>query len=163
MIEHTLILIKPDGLMRGLAGKIIARFEDAGLKIVGVKMQWIDKDFAKRHYTEDIAKRRGANVRQWLTDYITEGPVIAVVLEGLHAVEATRKICGPTEPRTAPPGTIRGDFCHVSYEWADKKKKGLRNIIHASASKKEAEAEISLWFSEKELYKYKTAHENHVI
>lgn len=163
MIEQTLMLIKSDGIKRGIAGKIITRFEDAGLKIVGAKMQWIDKAFAKKHYTEDVAKRRGAHVREWLTDYITEGPVLAITLEGLHAVEAVRKICGTTEPRTAPPGTIRGDFCHVSYEWADKKKKAIRNIIHASGNKKEAEYEVRLWFKKDELHTYKTSSEEHIL
>jgi len=163
MIERTLVLIKPDGIKRSIAGKVITRFEDAGLKIIGAKMHWADKNLAKKHYTEDIAKRRGAHVREWLADYVTEGPVLALVLEGLHAIEAVRKICGTTEPRTAAPGTIRGDFCHVSYEWADKKKKSIRNIVHASGSKQEAEAEIDLWFKKDELHSYKTSNEEHVF
>ncbi len=163
MIERTLVLVKPDGVTRSLTGKILSRFEDAGLKIVGMKMVWMDKDFAKKHYTEDIEKRRGAHVRKWLLDYATEGPVVAAVIEGLHAVEAVRKICGPTEPRKASPGTIRGDYCHASYEWADKKKKAIRNVIHASGNKKEAEAEVKLWFKKDELHSYKTSGENHVM
>src|SRR3989338_2367716 len=86
MIERTLALIKPDGIERGLIGEIIKRFENVGLKIVGMKMLWIDKNFAKRFYTDDITKRRGAKVRENLIRYITIGPVIAICLEGIHAV-----------------------------------------------------------------------------
>ncbi len=162
MIERTLLIIKPDGVERGIVGKIINRFEDAGLKIVGIKMKWVDKNFAEKHYTEDLAKRRGEHVRKWMTEYLSEGPVVAIVLEGLHAIETVRKICGSTEPRTALPGTIRGDFGHTSYEWADAKKKGIRNVIHASGDKKDADYEIPLWFSKEEMHSYKTVHERHV-
>ena len=110
MIEQTLVLLKSDAVERALIGKIIERFENAGLKIIGMKMQWIDVEFAKKHYTEDIAKRRGEHVREWLLEYLTEGPVVALALEGLHAIEIVRKIVGGTEPRTAPPGTIRSDI-----------------------------------------------------
>ncbi len=161
-MEQTLILIKTDAVERGLIGRIIKRFENAGLKIIGMKMEWIDKNFALKHYTEDITKRRGAHVRKWLTEYITEGPVVAIALEGLHAVEAARKICGPTEPRTAPAGTIRGDFALHSYSFADKKKKAIRNLIHASANLKEAKQEVKLWFKPKELHSYETVAEKHL-
>jgi nucleoside-diphosphate kinase len=162
IIEKTLVLLKTDAVERGLIGKIIERFENAGLKIIGMKMQWIDQEFAKKHYTADVAKRRGKHVREWLLEYITEGPVVAVVLEGLHAVDVVRKIVGPTEPRTAPAGTIRGDFAFVSYNFADKKKKAIRNLIHASGNKKEADQEIKLWFKPEELHAYETVHEKHL-
>ena len=162
IIEKTLVLLKTDAVERGLVGKIIERFENAGLKIIGMKMQWIDEKFAKEHYTEDIAKRRGKHVREWLLQYITEGPVIAMALEGLHAIEIVRKIVGPTEPRTAPSGTIRGDFAFVSYDFADKKKKAIRNLIHASGDKKDAEYEVKLWFKPEELHSYETVHEKHL-
>jgi len=162
ILEKTLVLLKTDAVERGLIGKIIERFENAGLKIIGMKMQWIDKEFAEKHYTEDIAKRRGEHVRKWLLEYITEGPVIAMVIEGLHAIETVRKIVGPTEPRTAPPGTIRGDFALHSYDFADKKEKSIRNLIHASGDKKDAEHEIKLWFKPEELHSYETVHEKHV-
>jgi len=155
MIEKTLVLIKPDGVQRGLTGKIVSRFEDAGMKISAMKMVWVDKNFAKKHYTEDIAKRHGAHIRQYNIDFLSEGPVIALVLEGVHAIENVRKIVGPTEPREAPPGTLRGDFCHVSYAYADKRKTVVRNIIHASSSKEDAEHEVKLWFSAKEIHDYK--------
>ena len=162
IIEQTLILLKPDAIERALVGKIIGRFENAGLKIIGMKMQWIDKKFALKHYGEDIEKRRGAHVRGWLAEYLIEGPVLAFVLEGLHAVETARKICGPTEPRTAPAGTIRGDLALHSYSFADKKKKAIRNLLHASANKKEAKQEIKLWFKLKELHSYETVAEKHL-
>jgi nucleoside-diphosphate kinase len=84
-------------------------------------------------------------------------------VEGLHAVESVRKIVGPTEPKQAPPGTIRGDFAHHSYEWTDKKGIAIKNLIHASGNKEEAEQEIKLWFSVDEVHKYKTVHEKHVF
>lgn len=162
ILEQTLVLLKPDAVERGLIGKIIERFENAGLKIIGMKMVWVDVEFAKKHYTEDIAKRRGKHVREWLMQYITEGPVVAIALEGLHAVEITRKICGPTEPLTAQPGTIRGDLALHSYTFADEKKKAIRNLIHASGNLKEAKEEIKLWFKPSELHSYETVSEKHL-
>ena len=163
MIERTFVAIKPDGVQRSLVGEVLGRFEKAGLKIIGIKMQWIDKDFAKKHYTEDIEKRRGKKVRDLLMDYIVEGPVVAMVLEGIHAIEIVRKIVGGTEPKTALPGTIRGDFCHVSYDYADKQELAIRNIIHASGNKEDAEYEIKLWFKDNELHSYKNSHDLHIF
>ena len=162
MIEKTFVAIKPDGVQRGLVGEVIKRFENSGLKFIAMKMQWLDKDFALKHYTEDISKRRGEKVRELLVDYIAEGPIVAMVLEGIHSIEIVRKIVGPTEPRTAPPGTIRGDFCHVSYDHADKVEKAIRNIIHASGNKEDAEYEIKLWFKDKELHSYETSNEQYI-
>src|SRR3989338_3095239 len=159
MIERTFVAIKPDGVQRAIIGRIIQRFEDAGLKIIGMKMKWVDKDFASRHYTEDIAERRGKHVRNWLLDFITKGPVIAMVLEGVEAIEVVRKLIGGTEPKTAAPGTIRGDFTHVSYGMGDKMKRTIPNVVHASANKADAEHEIALWFTVDELYNYRTVHE----
>jgi len=161
VIKRTLVLVKPDGVERGLVGNIVQRFENAGLKIVGMKMAWSDKEFAKRHYTEDLAKRRGEHVRKYMVDYLTEGPVVAIVLEGVHAIENVRKVCGTTEPKAAAPGTIRGDFSHVSFNYCDAEKKGVRNIIHASADQKDADYEISLWFKPSELHSYTSVHEKH--
>lgn len=163
MIQRTFVAIKPDGVQRGLVGEVIRRFENVGLKLIGMKMQWIDKDFAKRHYTEDIAVRRGAHVREMLLDYITEGPIVAMVFEGPHAIEVVRKIVGGTEPKSAAPGTIRGDYTHMGFAYADSHKKSVKNIIHASGDEKDATYEVALWFSEKELFKYKTVHEAHVF
>ena len=162
MIQQSLVLIKPDGVARALIGEIIGRFERIGLKIVGMKMVWVDEEFAFKHYTEDITKRRGAHVREWLSTYIVEGPVIAMAIEGLHAIEAVRKIVGSTEPKTAPAGTIRGDFALHSYSFADKKKKAIRNLIHASGDKKDAKYELKLWFKSKELHSYETVAEKHL-
>lgn len=163
MIECTLVLIKPDAVQRCLSGEIISRFEKAGLKIIGMKMQWVDKEFAKKHYTEDIAIRRGEHIRTMLLDFITTGPVIALVVEGVEAVEVVRKLVGATEPKSAQPGTIRGDYCHMSYGYADNKKRTIPNAIHASGNKEEAKTEVALWFSDKELHSYKTVHEIHVM
>ncbi|MFC1753819.1 nucleoside-diphosphate kinase [Thermoproteota archaeon] len=161
MIERTFVAIKPDGVQRGLSGKIIQRFEDAGLKIIGMKMVWVDKEFAKKHYTEDISQRRGEKVREALLDFIVQGPVIALVLEGVESIEVVRKMVGATEPKSAPPGTIRGDFTHVSFGMADKAGKAVPNVIHASSDKDDAEHEIKLWFNIEELHDYKIVHEMH--
>ncbi len=162
-MEQTLVLIKPDGVERGIVGKIITRLEDAGLKIIGMKMVWVDKEFAKKHYTEDIAKRRGKHVRNYTIDYLLSGPVVAMILEGINAIDNVRKICGTTEPKSAPPGTIRGDFSHASFDHCDKKKKVVRNLIHASANQKDAKSEINLWFKRSELLSYSTVHEKHTF
>jgi nucleoside-diphosphate kinase len=155
-MEKTLVLIKPEGVQRHLVGKIITRFEDAGLKIIAMKQVWVDEEFAKKHYTEDIAERRGEKVREQLLKYITEGPVIAIVLEGINAIENVRKIVGGTEPRTSPPGTIRGDFAHVSFAHADKNNLPVKNLIHASSDEKDAKNEVKLWFKPSEMHSYKT-------
>ena len=96
MIERTFVMIKPDGVERNLTGDIISRFEKVGLKIVGMKMCWVDKDFARKHYTEDITIRRGEKVRNLLVDFIKNGPVVAIVLEGVEAIEVVRKLVGST-------------------------------------------------------------------
>src|SRR3989344_7333848 len=101
--EQTLVLIKPDGVQRNLIGKIISRFEDAGLKIIGMRMSWIDEDFAKQHYREDIAQKYGDRVRNGLIKYIKEGPIIALVLEGVEAISVTRKTVGSTYPSKTIP------------------------------------------------------------
>ncbi|RMD45273.1 nucleoside-diphosphate kinase [Candidatus Pacearchaeota archaeon] len=163
MIEQSLVLIKPDGVARGLIGEIIKRFEQRGLKIVALKMLHPTIEQAKRHYTEDIAKRRGEKVRQLLLEFITEGPIVAMVIEGVNAIENVRKIVGDTESKSALPGTIRGDFSHVSFEYADKRQIPVRNVIHASSSKEEAKKEIDVWFSIDEIYEYKRADEQHVF
>lgn len=155
-MQRTLVLIKPEGVQRHLVGKIISRFEDAGLKIIGMKQIWVDKEFAKKHYTEDITERRGKKVREMLLNYLIEGPVIAICLEGINAIENVRKIVGGTEPKTSPPGTIRGDFAHVSFAYADKKNLPVKNLIHASSDEKDAKHEIELWFNKKELHSHKT-------
>ncbi len=163
MVERTLVLVKPDGMQRSLVGEIITRFERAGLKIIGMKMVWCSKDHAMKHYTEDITIRRGEHVRNKLIFFLTEGPVAAICLEGIDAVEVVRKIVGGTEPKTAQPGTIRGDYAHMSYTHADNSSRALPNLIHASGNIEEAVSEISLWFKPEELHTYKTVHDIHVL
>ncbi len=156
MIERTLILLKPDSVRRGLVGEILSRFERAGLKIVAMKMQWVDEEFAKKHYREeDIVPRRGEQVWRNLLSFITEGPVVAAVLEGVEAVEVVRKMCGSTEPKKAAPGTIRGDYSHHSFALSDEKGTAVRNVIHASSSKEDAELEVKVWFKPEEIHSYK--------
>jgi nucleoside-diphosphate kinase len=162
LIERTLVILKPDAVQRGLTGRVIQRFEDAGLKIVGMKMKWVNEDFGKRHYF-DLAQRRGEDVLKRMLRYITEGPVIVFVLEGISAVEQVRKMSGSTEPKSASPGTIRGDFSHYSYAAGDAKNIGVKNIVHSSGSLDEAKYEIALWFTPEELHTYKTVHEIHVF
>jgi nucleoside-diphosphate kinase len=162
MIERTLVLLKPDAVQRSLVGRVISRFEDAGLKIIGMKMVWVDEKFAKIHYS-GIGERHGEKVLKNLVDYIHGGPVIAMVIEGVNAIDVVRKITGTTYPNEALPGTIRGDFCHISKKYANEHDKHVGNLIHASENKKDADREISLWFSTNELFKYKTVHDIHVI
>jgi nucleoside-diphosphate kinase len=162
IVQRSLVLLKPDAVQRGLMGRIIQRFEDAGLKVVGAKMVWIDKDFGKKHYF-DIAERRGQKVLDVLLDFMTAGPVMALCLEGINAVENVRKIVGSTEPKSALPGTIRGDFAHHTYESADGKDSAIRNLIHASGNYEEALYEVKLWFPDEELHSYTTVHEVHVF
>jgi nucleoside-diphosphate kinase len=162
MIERSLVLIKPDGVQRGFMGKIISRFENVGFKVVGAKMVWMDEEFGKKHYF-DVAERRGEKVLKVLLGFMTEGPVIAMCMEGVNAVENIRKMVGATEPKSALPGTIRGDFAHVSYGYADEKGIGVKNLIHASGNVEEAKAEVALWFKEEELHSYKTVHDAHIL
>lgn len=159
MIERTLVLIKPDGVERALIGQIITRFENAGLKIVGMKMKWVDKEFSRKHYAVHVEKP----FYKSLEAFIISGPVVAMVLEGINAVEVVRKMVGPTEPKAAQPGTIRGDYAHHSYGYADKKGIAIKNLIHATGTKEEAKQEIALWFSKEELHSYATVHEKHTL
>lgn len=177
-IERTLILIKHDGMQRGLVGEIVGRFERKGLKIAAMKMLHPTEELADKHYVmteawikklagltrkaadeknekidmtdEEIAGR----VKGWNMKYLTEGPIIAIVFEGYHAIEIGRKISGPAEPRSAPLGTVRGDFSVDSYDMADVLQRPTRNLMHASGNKEEADNEIPLWFSESEIFDY---------
>lgn len=160
-VEQTLILFKPDALQRGLVGDILTRFERVGLRIVGTKMLSPDRDHYYKHY-EEIGKlktRAGDHIFDITLDMMGEGPVIAMVFEGVEAVALVRKMVGGTEPKSAAPGTIRGDFSHMSYEYANGQDKGIPNLIHASGDPKEAEQEIGHWFSDDELYDYSVLNE----
>jgi nucleoside-diphosphate kinase len=161
-MEKTLILLKPDAVKRGLMGEIISRFEKAGIKIIGMKMVKPDEGHYYHHY-ETISKlksRTSEDVFQKNSDFMMSGPVVAIVLEGVEAVTTVRKMVGATEPKAAQPGTIRGDYSHISYEHSNNQNSALPNLIHASGNKEEAEQEVAHWFSEQELFDYKTVHEH---
>ena len=160
-MERTLIVFKPDSVQRGIVGEILSRFEKAGFKIVGSKMLSPDYDHYDKHYEGigALRTRKGDKIFEYQLKSMLEGPVIAVVLEGVDAVDTVRKMVGSTEPKAALPGTIRGDYAHVSYSAADAGGRSVSNVIHASADVKEAEQEIAHWFSEAELYDYEAVHE----
>lgn len=186
MIERTLILVKHDGVYRCLIGEIIKRFENVGLKTVGLKMVWADENLALNHYqitdewtkavaekTRKAYKERGIEIkesdvqiakkiRDLNIKFLREGPVVAVVLEGPHAVEICRKIVGHTEPRQALPGTIRGDLTFESYQLGDLKNRSVRNLVHASSDLNEAKREINLWFKKEEIHSYENIHDKHI-
>ena len=140
MNERTLVLVKPDGVQRLLAGRIIARFEERGLKIVGLKLVRVDRDLAERHY----AIHREKPFFGSLVDFITSSPLVAVALEGPNAISVVRAMVGATKPHEAAPGTIRGD---LALETA-------QNLIHASDGPEAATTELSLWFRADELFEY---------
>ena len=161
LIQRTLILFKPDVVQRGIVGEILTRFERVGLKIVGTKMIFPNKEHYHKHY-EGIGKmvtRRGEKAFDMALEFMTQGPVIAMVFEGVEAVELVRKLVGGTEPKSALPGTIRGDYSHMSFGYADKHNVGIPNLIHASGSVEEAKQEIEHWFSNYEIYDYSSPRE----
>ncbi len=164
-MERTLIILKPDAVQRGVVGEILQRFERVGMRIVGAKMIQPTKDQLHHHYETigQMVTRRGEDVFNMTLTYVMEGPMVAVVLEGVDAAEIGRKLVGATEPKSALPGTIRGDFSHMSFNHSDKIKSGLPNLIHASGDADEAKLEIAFWFSESELFEYETVHEKHTI
>jgi nucleoside-diphosphate kinase len=160
-VEQTLVVFKPDAMQRGLVGEILTRFERVGLRIVGTKMLAPDNEHYYKHY-EEIGKlrtRAGEHIFDITLQMMSAGPVIAMVFEGVEAVALVRKLVGTTEPKSSAPGTIRGDFSHMSYGYADAKDKGIPNLIHASGDPAEAEKEISHWFSGDELFDYEALHE----
>lgn len=160
-VEKTLVLFKPDAVQRGVVGEILTRFERVGLKIVATKMIAPGREHYYKHY-EEIGKmvtRRGEETFNVTLDLMLQGPVIAMVFEGVEAVALVRKLVGTTEPKSAAPGTIRGDFSHMSFGFADSAKKGVPNLIHASGDSDEAKLEISHWFSDDELYDYSVLNE----
>ncbi len=178
--EKTLIIIKPDGVQRSLMGEIIKRLERVGLKLTAIKMTVASPDFIERHYTVDPEWRRitgEKTIKSYrdkgltppredpyevteiilnnLKKFMTAGPVVAMVWEGLHAAKLAKKIVGGTEPFTSDVGTIRGDFVLDSYQLADVDGRAIRNLVHASGSAEEAEKEIALWFKPEEIVKYR--------
>lgn len=186
-MEQTVVLIKPDGVKRGLTGEIIHRIERMGLKIVGMKMTWPVEELLHQHYGtnkestilrlgnktlatyekygKDAKKELGSNdpkklgkmVVKWLLDYVQSGPIIAILVEGKHAVENMINLAGPTMPVSAPPGTIRGDYSTDSAAYANIEKRGVTNLVHISGSIEEANFEKTVWFKPDEIFTYKSA------
>ncbi len=154
-LERTLVVLKPDAVARGLVGRVIQRFEDAGLKIVGIKMARLDDEMTRKHYF-DLEERFGKAVYDANAKAIQRGPVIAMVIEGVEAVANVRRMVGGTYPNEAAPGTIRGDFAHQSREYAQSLGKGVANLVHASGKVDEAKYEVDLWFGEAEQFDYQT-------
>jgi len=140
ILQQTLVIIKPDGVQRGLVGKILTRFEERGLKIVALKMLQVSRALAEKHY----AVHQGKFFYEGLVNYISSSPVVAMVIEGHEAINVVRAMVGATRPWEAAAGTIRGDYALM----------GLRNLIHASDAPETARAEIALWFAPEELVTY---------
>ncbi len=186
--QKALLIIKPDGVQRGIIGKIMSRFETVGLKVIGVKFEWAKKENIIAHYPEtdawfgkvgqrtltnyekkgldakqvfntDDAVSIGKIVKSWLVDYMQESPVFLAVVEGYDAIEIVRKLSGNTIPVQALPGTIRGDFSHDTIDLANEQNRPLRNIIHASDTPEDGEKEVNLWFTKEELFDYELAGE----
>lgn len=178
--QKTVIILKHDAVARGLSGEILKRFERAGLKLVAFKFVQASKDIAVKHYPSeeewfrtvgdrtlaeyqekklDPIKQIGTGdpveigklVKKWNVDYLTEGPVLAMIWEGYDAIKQARKIVGSTNPAVATPGTIRGDFSIDNAELANALKRPFRNLIHASGNEGEARNEIDLWFEASEI------------
>ena len=182
--ERTVVLVKPDAVKRGLVGEIVARFERMGLKIVALKLVSVPRELAQKHYPESraallegIGKKTletyakygrdpkeelgtmdplaiGKMVNHWNIDFITSGPVAAMLLEGLHAIDNVRLAVGNTLPTFAQPGTIRGDFSLDSPALANARKRAVRNLVHASGNPEEAKYEEQLWFHTQEIQAY---------
>ncbi|MCD6247659.1 MAG: nucleoside-diphosphate kinase [Candidatus Diapherotrites archaeon] len=140
MLQKTLIILKPDAVKRGLIGKILARFEEKGIKIVAMKMVQLNKEILEKHYAE----HKGKPFYEGLVSFMQSGPVVLAVLEGFNAIEVVRKMVGATNGREAEPGTIRGDYSMSQQN----------NLIHASADTSVAEREIKLFFKEDEILDY---------
>lgn len=182
--EQTFVLIKPDGVQKGLIGEIIKRFEQRSLKIVALEMFQPTREQIDNHYPKDEAwitrlgekslstyskysidpkpllgtdkpEEIGPMVRKWVIDYMIQAPLVRVAIQGLHAVDMVRKIAGPTLPFQADMGTIRGDFSNDSPALANSEKRAVMNLIHASESAEEAKHEIKHWFGSFKAFQYK--------
>lgn len=187
--EKTVVIVKPDGVKRGLVGEIIARIEKRGLKLIALEMMWPKKEQIDEHYPKDEKwitrigektkanyekygydakeemgtddnKKIGESVRSWLIEYMTSGPAVKMVVKGIHAVDMVRKLCGNTIPALSEMGTIRGDFSVDSSVAANRGKRAIHNLIHASETAEEAEHEIKFWFAPEEIHDYKRAEED---
>ena len=177
MIERTFVMVKPDGVSRGLVGEMIRRFENAQLKLKTIKIMSAPASLLDKHYpaTPELLKRLGDNtvrayagrekdmitdygtqdpvelgrlVRKWLIEYVCSGPVVPMVWEGNHAIKVIRKIAGVTVCAEAAPGTIRGDYSTDSPDLANFERRPIKNLIHASGNAEEAAFEVGLWFPE---------------
>lgn len=182
--EKTLVIIKPDGIQRSLIGEVIKRYERTGLKLIAMKMIIPTRTQIEKHYTVDPEwlfkcgnkailsyKEKGVtppsenpidigkSILEKLKNYMTSGPVIAMIWTGMNAIGVVRKITGSTEPLSSDVGSIRGDLTIDSYQIADTSDRSVRNLIHASTSVDEAEAEIDIWFDRKELINYRLFNE----
>jgi nucleoside-diphosphate kinase len=178
--EKTLVIVKPDGVQRSLIGEVIKRYEQCGLKLIALKIVIPSKELALKHYSVDpqwtlktgtksieAYEARGQKlfsddpimvaekIRKTLLTYLSSGPVVPMVWQGMNAVSIVRKITGGTEPLSSAPGTIRGDYTIDSYPASDIDQRSVRNIIHASGSVEEANKEIKLWFNESEILNYR--------
>ena len=189
MIERSLVLMKPDAIRRGIVGEILTRFERMGLKVVGAKLINIDKEMGAMHYNHDEKWAEkvgninlneceefgvdpieafgtddpieiGKKVDEWNSEFLSMGPVFAMVLEGVHAVQRIRDHVGKTFSLISPPGTIRGDYGLDSSLAGMRRQRTSYNMIHASGSVEEAKQEIELWFDDTELLDYKRTHED---
>jgi len=187
--ERTVVLIKPDGVKRGLIGEITSRVEKRGLKIIALMMIQPTRKQIDEHYPKDPAwikrlgekslatyakydwdpiKEMGTNdpvkigkaVRNWILDFMVSGPLVKVVVEGIHAVDMVRKLVGNSIPASAEMGTIRGDFSVDSAALANKNQRAVHNLIHASETPEEAKHELEFWFSPEEIFDYKRAEED---
>lgn len=181
--QRTLVVLKPDTVQRSLIGEVIARFEKKGLKVSAMKMVWADEKIAADHYywsdeektstgtrTLEVYQEKGLeldktpieiaeDIQARLIRFMTTGPVVAMVVEGVHAIEWVRKMVGHGSPLKADIGTIRADFAVDSYPFADETNRVTRNLIHASSSVEEAEREIKVWFKDEEIFHYHIAAE----
>jgi nucleoside-diphosphate kinase len=187
--EKTVVIVKPDGVKRGLVGEIISRIEKRGLKIIALEMIWASKEQVSGNYPGDekwlnsIGEKTkatyekyghsikeelgtennikiGKMVKGWLIDYMTSGPIVKILVKGVHAVDMMRKLVGNTYPAVAEMGTIRGDFSVDSAIQANSAKRAVHNLIHASGTIEEAEKEIAFWFAPEEIHDYKRAEED---
>lgn len=187
--EKTVLIIKPDGVKRGLIGEIVSRVEKRGLKIISLEMIQATKEQIDEHYPKDekwikrlgektiknyndfgfdVKKELGTDdlleigqkVRSWLIDYLTSGPMVKMIIKGIHAIAMVRKLAGKSLPAEAEMGTIRGDFSVDSATAANRDKRAIHNIIHASETQEEAEHEINFWFAAEDVYDYKRAEED---
>ena len=154
-VERTFVALKPDAVKRGLVGQIISRFEDAGFKIMGMKMVQATDQLLEQHYEEHVDKPFYDD----LAGFMKSGPIVAMVLEGVHAQKNLRKIVGDTDASEAHPATIRGRYGHMSMDHADEAGVHYKNLVHA-AEPGEAEDEISIWFKEDELHEYEHTQED---